>query len=267
MIPNSKYYQPIILGDILKYNEADYLVVGVEKVNNGTIKLILFLLSSDYLNAFNDPIICEVYLIKSTNGIFNMNNDVVKFKERLFNNTSDIVCKFVCPYDFIKLDKDSCNLCSLCKKIKPSDYFFISDEVMSFLVVDENNSTFKGKEVGYITGQYLYYNDIRNLITVLKYQYNNEYECIKHCSIKLKSSCHSLTTYLNAIYYRVSQEKSTNNNDLIVSNKKYLRLRNRHGFTCDISNTFCKNCIINNCFSCDYKQFIEESKQSINYLI
>ena len=37
----------------------------------------------------------------------------------------------------------------------------------------------------------------------------------------------------------MSPEKSTgSNDDIIVSSKKYLRLRNRHGFTCDINNEF-----------------------------
>ena len=263
MIPNFKYYQPIILGDIVEYNGANYLVVGVDKVERTTYRLTLFLLLEtveNYLNAFNNPIICEVCLIKSAN--------VLKFKKRLFKNTSDIVCKSVCPYEFIKPDKNSCNLCDLCKKIKPSDYFFLSDEVMSFLVVDESGTTFKGREVGYITGQYIYYNNIRNLKTILEFHYHNDYEYIRHCFIKFKSVCDDFKKYLDSIYYRISKDSTKiNDNNTIVSSYKYLRLRNRHGFTCDIDSEFCKNCILSNCFSCDYKQFIEKSKQSINYLI
>lgn len=276
MIPNFKYYQPIILGDIVEYNRANYLVVGVDKVERTTHRLTLFLLletEESYFNAFNNPIICEVCLIKSTNEIFsvyqnNGANSILKFKKRLFKNTSDIVCKFVCPYEFIKPDKKLCSLCDLCKKIKPSDYFFISDEVMSFLVVDESRTVFKGRGVGFITGQYINYNDIRNLKTVLEFHYYNDFEYIRDCAAKFKSVSQDLVRYLDSIYYRVSPEKSTgSNDDIIVSSKKYLRLRNRHGFTCDINNEFCKNCITSNCFSCDYKQFIEKSKQSINYLI
>lgn len=273
MMPNFKYYQPIILGDIVEFNGANYLVVGIDKIEKTTYRLTLFLDTDDYSNTFYDPIICETCLIKSTNEVFlvyqrESANNVLKFKKRLFKNTSDIVCKSVCPYEFIKPDKNSCSLCDLCKKIKPSDYFFISDEVMSFLAVDESETTFKGRKVGFITGQYINYNDIRNLKTVLNFHYYNELEYIRDCAVKFKLASHNLVKYLDSIYYRVSPEKSTgSDNDLIVSSKKYLRLRNRHGFTCDINDIFCKNCIISNCFSCDYKQFIEESKQSINYLI
>ena len=256
------YFQPFLVGDLVRFAGKDYRVIGIEKAPFNPLQLLCLFMNLkeseiDKLDSL-DKLLIFVYINKDGSIIDDEYDNIIssgiELIDRPYHNLSDMTCRYYCKF---KEDSDLAVDMSFCKECKyfqttnisASSLFFIGDEVM-------NLKAFTSKENIGITN--ITAISVDPSIYRKVFGENNKGELRETIKALKKIFTTDIETYLANLHYKI-------NLSLYYRKRLGLRLRLRRGFTYDFDTDrsikgLCNSCIFTTCDKCVYSQFSNKLK-------